>query len=97
MKILLLSIFLLISTSFKTDKVSEKLWIGTIEVYLNDNDEFEIYYDGNYQRCFTLHIVKRIYAECDSIINAPYLDSLLQFQPIVPEPLPKRKIKTIRM
>lgn len=94
MKTLLISTLLLFATN-QTPKQTEKEWIGTFQVYFNENDEFEVYYDGNFQRCFTLYIIERMNLECDSIIDKPHLDSIFQID--VVKEVPQAKFKTKRL
>lgn len=97
MKVLLISLFMLFSLNPKVQ--TEKEWIGTITVYMNEQDEIEVHYNGNYNRCFTLYLIKRMYSECDSTINEPYLDSIFEFVPLKPDTIPTKRqpIKTIGM
>ena len=82
MKYLLLSLFLVISTSFSLNKPSDEIWIGTFQVYLSENKEFVIYYEGNYHSCFTKFVIDKLFESCDSMNNANKLDSLFQIDQI---------------
>lgn len=93
MKTLLISMLLLFATN-QTPKQTEKEWIGTFQVFFNENDEIEIYYDGNFQKCFTLYVLDKMNPECDSILDKAHLDSIFQVTIIE---VPKPKIKTKRM
>jgi hypothetical protein len=94
MKTLLLTTFLLFATS--KVPVQEKEWLGSIHVFMTDDDQIEVQYNGNYQKCFVIYLVKRVCVSCDSTINEPYLDSIFNFQSIQRE-VPKKPIKTKRM
>ena len=93
MKIALLSIFLLFSTNTKVP--IEKEHIGTFEVYINNQDEVEVRYTGKYDKCFSLYLIKRIYPDCDSLIDIERLDSIFQLTIIEPDTC--FPIKTTRM
>ena len=100
MRYLCLILFLLLSTSF-TKNEPELIWIGTVQVFFNpETDEFVLYYNGDYQRCFTKFIIDEVYNDCDSLIDINYLREKLQFKPTKPDSsqiTPKDTIKTISM
>lgn len=93
MKTLLISMLLLFATN-QTPKQTEKEWIGTFEVYYNEDNQFELYYNGNYSKCLTNYIINRLSEDCLLKIDKPLLDSIFQFDTIVYE---TKKYKTTRM
>lgn len=95
MKLLLLSILLFISTSFSSNKPIEDKWIGTFQVFENENSEFVIYYSGNYPECFTKYVIDELFVNCDSINNAIKIDSLIEInniREIQPESIKKTRM-----
>lgn len=96
MKTLLLSLTFLTLSFTTNQKNIDEVWIGTLEVYLQNDNTFVIYYDGNYSRCFTKYIIDQLYMDCDSIICKSGIDTSIIIEP--PTIIPNEKhIKKIRM
>lgn len=95
MKILLLSAFLFISTSFSTNQLTDETWIGTFDIYMTENSEFIIYYNGNYHECFAKYAIDRLYISCDSMNRATGLDTIFEINNIREVEQPKIKTKKI--
>ena len=97
---LCLILFLFLSTSF-TKNEPELIWIGTVQVFFNPKtDEFVLYYNGDYHRCFTKFIIDEVYDDCDSLIDVNYLREKLQFKSTKSDSsqiTPTDTIKTISM
>lgn len=97
---LLLLPFLFISTSF-VQNTTERIWIGTIEVYFNpETNEFILSYSGNYNKCFTKYIIDHVYNGCDSIVDKKELDERFQWEDLSPDSSQVKKkpsIKTTKM
>lgn len=99
MKIKYLLIFLLLLGSTSFSKMEpEQVWIGTIQVFFRpETNEFILYYDGNYHRCFTKFIIDEVYNDCDEMIDEDYLRNQLQLHPVENETIENIPIKTITM
>lgn len=89
MKIILISILLLFATNPKT-KPPEPKWIGSFDIYMSNEYEFEVRYRGIYPKCTNLYIIERVFSDCDTILNRVELDSMFNFEPII-------KIKTEKL
>lgn len=80
MRYLCLLFLLIVSTSFQEPK-NEETWIGSFDVFFNNKtNEFIVYYDGNYHRCFTKFIIDELNKDCEQIIDQNYLRENLKFK-----------------
>ncbi len=90
MKTLLLSLAFLTLSFTTNQKNIDEVWIGTFEVFMNEDEEILIYYNGNYHRCFTKYLIDQMYPECDSITKNTGLDTLFKLGPKVNVPTYKK-------
>lgn len=89
MKTILITILLLFATNPKATPTEPK-WIGSFDIYMNNEEEFEVRYRGIYPKCTNLYIIERVFSDCDTILNRVEMDSMFNFEPI-------KKIKTERL
>jgi len=78
--LLLFLVFFLMSFSLKTEPKIEKIWVASINLYLED-DELVLYYKGKIHRCLMKYVIDDMYRDCDGIdptnlIDLIELDSL---------------------
>ena len=95
MKYILFFMFMFLSSSFSYDTSNEEKWIGTFQVVVDNSGTFLIYYEGNYNECFTKFVIDKLFEQCDSINKCNNLDSILIFDGI--RILDKPNIKTKRI
>ena len=68
--ILFICIFLLSSFKLNSDNY---VWVGTFNIYMNDEGLVQIYYAGIVPECISKFIIDVTYTNCDSITNDEYL------------------------
>lgn len=64
-KYLILLFALLLSTSFKIE--TQEKWIGTFEVFLNEENELVVYYRGTLPQCLSKKALDVVYENCDTV------------------------------
>lgn len=65
--LLLLPLFLLLSTSFKESKLEPKL-IGTMEFWLEGDRFVYLTYRGDYPYCYMKYAIDDLFKDCDTIV-----------------------------
>tara|TARA_R110000868_G_scaffold320909_4_gene581927 strand:+ start:9023 stop:9328 length:306 start_codon:yes stop_codon:yes gene_type:complete len=64
-KIILLTALLLLTTSFKPEPKLN--WLGTFEMYLDDEGSLVVYYKGNIPQCMGKKVIDFVYVDCDTV------------------------------
>jgi len=65
-KLLLLSVFLLLSLSFKNTEPDLR-WIATMEIFIDQDGSMVIYYKGDIPQCMAKKIIDFVYEDCDTV------------------------------
>ena len=102
----LLVLFLLFCTTSFANKEPDERWIGSLDLFVNEDNEFILYYHGKYQYCYMKEVVDALYPECDSISGIdPQIRTMLRSLKVievVPDTIPKEmesnpKLKTSKI
>jgi hypothetical protein len=64
-KIIILIAFTFITTSFKPEP--QLTWLGTFEMYLDEEGSLVVYYKGNIPQCMGKKVIDFVYVDCDTV------------------------------
>jgi hypothetical protein len=99
MKILLTLILIsMLSVSFRPE--TQEKWIGTFDMYLDEQGDVVIYYRGNIPQCMGKKVIDFVYEDCDTVqYSMQDVEKALKVKmtPVDTCPRDNHPIKTIRM
>lgn len=70
--LLLLPIFLLLSTSFKSSDPDYPILVGRMEMWIEGDKKISITYNGLYQYCYMKYAIDQLFIECDTLYLVRY-------------------------